>query len=426
MLDQEKLLELTESYLKSLVAGSCDSLGADFDASIPFRELGVDSFRVLKIIKGLEADFGNLPKTLLFENFNVEALAAYFVARHQPTLMTKFAIQTSAPAALQMAPSPSVVAANPVDMASAPVVATPAAEPWRLLERDLFRYPELEAVVRSLFEQYKNEGGVSRGTRNIAPNLFVGAARRGYFNYARSRNLVLIYAYTGPADYFAEISAEMQRYCAEKGFQLNIFTDGSVSSVDGIAFSSTPFGALQRVLNIQEFSLEGGAMRRLRYQLSKFEKSGVCRTVEYQCGSDPAVDRSIAAVIDQWCETKPMVNPLIHIVHGSKTGLVLPHLDDIDRLTERFGERMVIHGPAEPDQRAGVMSFALGDVHPHDVSQILDEHGVAVRAGHHCAKPLMKALGVGATARASWYLYNTPDDIDALADGLEATARFFL
>ena len=62
-------------------------------------------------------------------------------------------------------------------------------------------------------------------------------------------------------------------------------------------------------------------------------------------------------------------------------------------LTERFGERMVIHGPAEPDQRAGVMSFALGDVHPHDVSQILDEHGVAVRAGHHCAKPLMKALG---------------------------------
>ena len=95
-------------------------------------------------------------------------------------------------------------------------------------------------------------------------------------------------------------------------------------------------------------------------------------------------------------------------------------------LTERFGDRMTIHGPAEPDLRAGVMSFALGEVHPHDISQILDEHGVAVRAGHHCAKPLMKALGVGASARASWYLYNTPDDIDALADGLEATAEFFL
>ncbi len=95
-------------------------------------------------------------------------------------------------------------------------------------------------------------------------------------------------------------------------------------------------------------------------------------------------------------------------------------------LTERFGERLTIHGPAEPGQRAGVMSFALGDVHPHDVSQILDEHGVAVRAGHHCAKPLMKELGVGATARASWYLYNTPDDVDALADALDATAEFFL
>ncbi|MEZ5381348.1 MAG: SufS family cysteine desulfurase [Microthrixaceae bacterium] len=95
-------------------------------------------------------------------------------------------------------------------------------------------------------------------------------------------------------------------------------------------------------------------------------------------------------------------------------------------LTQRFGERLTIHGPAEPDQRAGVMSFSLGNVHPHDVSQILDEHGVAVRAGHHCAKPLMKALGVGSTARASWYLYNTTDDIDALGDALDATAAFFL
>ena len=68
-------------------------------------------------------------------------------------------------------------------------------------------------------------------------------------------------------------------------------------------------------------------------------------------------------------------------------------------LTERFGDDITIHGPSEPAQRGGVVSFTFGDLHPHDISQVLDEHGVCVRAGHHCAKPLMRRLGVGATAR---------------------------
>jgi cysteine desulfurase/selenocysteine lyase len=94
-------------------------------------------------------------------------------------------------------------------------------------------------------------------------------------------------------------------------------------------------------------------------------------------------------------------------------------------LSERFGDDLVIHGPADPDQRGGVFSFAFKDLHPHDISQVLDEHAVCVRAGHHCAKPLMKLMGVGATARASVYLYNTTDDIDALGDALEAAGSFF-
>jgi cysteine desulfurase/selenocysteine lyase len=94
-------------------------------------------------------------------------------------------------------------------------------------------------------------------------------------------------------------------------------------------------------------------------------------------------------------------------------------------LTERFGDRLVIHGPSEPASRGGVLSLALADVHPHDVSQVLDQHGICVRAGHHCAKPLMRRLGVNATARASVYVYNDEADIDALADGLDAAADFF-
>jgi len=94
-------------------------------------------------------------------------------------------------------------------------------------------------------------------------------------------------------------------------------------------------------------------------------------------------------------------------------------------LTARFGDRLDIHGPSEPALRGGVFSLELAGVHPHDLSQVLDEHGVCVRAGHHCAKPLMKVLGVGATARASVYIYNDESDVDALADSLEAAESFF-
>ena len=94
-------------------------------------------------------------------------------------------------------------------------------------------------------------------------------------------------------------------------------------------------------------------------------------------------------------------------------------------LTERLGDRITIHGPADADERGGVFSFAFDGLHPHDISQVLDEQAVCVRAGHHCAKPLMKLMGVGATARASVYLYNTTADIDALADALERAGEFF-
>jgi cysteine desulfurase/selenocysteine lyase len=94
-------------------------------------------------------------------------------------------------------------------------------------------------------------------------------------------------------------------------------------------------------------------------------------------------------------------------------------------LNERLGDALTIHGPSDPASRGGVLSLALAGVHAHDVSQVLDQHGVCVRAAHHCAKPLMRRLGVGATARASLYLYNDTDDVDALADALQATRSFF-
>jgi cysteine desulfurase/selenocysteine lyase len=94
-------------------------------------------------------------------------------------------------------------------------------------------------------------------------------------------------------------------------------------------------------------------------------------------------------------------------------------------LHDRLGDALVVHGPSSPDERGGVLSLDLAGVHAHDVSQVLDEHGVCVRPGHHCAKPLMRYLETTATARASLYVYNDEDDVDALADALAEAADFF-
>ena len=88
-------------------------------------------------------------------------------------------------------------------------------------------------------------------------------------------------------------------------------------------------------------------------------------------------------------------------------------------------EGLTIYGPKDPGKRAGLVTFNLGHVHPHDVATVLDMNGIAVRAGHHCAQPLMKWLDVSATARASFYVYNTEEDVDRLVEGLRIAKEYF-
>jgi cysteine desulfurase/selenocysteine lyase len=94
-------------------------------------------------------------------------------------------------------------------------------------------------------------------------------------------------------------------------------------------------------------------------------------------------------------------------------------------LAERFGDDLKIFGPPGTAERGGVLSLAYRDVHPHDLAQVLDQAGVCVRAGHHCAKPLMRQMGVNATARASFYLYNDESDVDVLADAIAEAGSLF-
>jgi cysteine desulfurase/selenocysteine lyase len=95
----------------------------------------------------------------------------------------------------------------------------------------------------------------------------------------------------------------------------------------------------------------------------------------------------------------------------------------LERLAEVDGVRVI--GPSTAEMRGGAISLVVDDIHPHDVSQVLDSRGVAVRAGHHCARPVCQRFGVAATTRASFYIYTTPQEIDALIEGLHEVRKFF-
>ncbi|MEY2580228.1 MAG: cysteine desulfurase / selenocysteine lyase [Ilumatobacteraceae bacterium] len=94
-------------------------------------------------------------------------------------------------------------------------------------------------------------------------------------------------------------------------------------------------------------------------------------------------------------------------------------------LVDRYGDDICLHGPTNVEVRGATFSFGFRNIHPHDLSQVLDQRNICLRAGHHCAKPLMRLLGVNATARASFYLYNDQHDVDALTDALDGASDIF-
>ena len=107
----------------------------------------------------------------------------------------------------------------------------------------------------------------------------------------------------------------------------------------------------------------------------------------------------------------------IHDHEVDLTKYALSALSDVPGIT--------IYGPQDASRKGGLVSFSLDDVHAHDVGTICDSFGVAVRAGHHCAKPLMRKLGVPATTRASFYIYNTPEDVDRLVEAVTECVKMF-
>ncbi len=135
----------------------------------------------------------------------------------------------------------------------------------------------------------------------------------------------------------------------------------------------------------------------------------------FEAGTPPIIQAvGLHAAID-YLDSIGMDNVLQHDLE--LTEIALDRLGDVPGLE--------IQGPRGLEDRGGVLSMSMDGVHAHDLATILDEAGVAVRSGHHCAKPLMRRLEVAATARASFYVYNTEDDIDALVSGLRKAGEIF-
>lgn len=135
----------------------------------------------------------------------------------------------------------------------------------------------------------------------------------------------------------------------------------------------------------------------------------------FEAGTPPIAEAvGLATALDYLAE---IGLDAIHRHERALTGHMLSGLADIPGVT--------VLGPLDPTERGGAVSFEIEGIHPHDVAQLLDSRGVAVRAGHHCAKPAHKRFGVQSSTRASSYLYTTPNEVDALLEGIIATQDYF-
>jgi cysteine desulfurase/selenocysteine lyase len=161
---------------------------------------------------------------------------------------------------------------------------------------------------------------------------------------------------------------------------------------------------------MEPFNTGGHMIRRVRFDVTTWGEL----PHKFEAGTSPIAEAvGLGAAIDYLTEIG------LDAVAAHEQDLTVYALE---RLSEIEGVRL--YGPPA-DRRAGIVSFNVGDIHPHDVAQVLDMDGVAIRAGHHCCQPLMSKLGVAATNRASFYVYTVPEEIDRLVEGVLRAKQLF-
>jgi cysteine desulfurase / selenocysteine lyase len=170
------------------------------------------------------------------------------------------------------------------------------------------------------------------------------------------------------------------------------------------------WGRLDLLESMEPFHLGGHMIRKVTFEETTWGEV----PAKYEAGTQPIAEAvGFGAAVDYVTEVG------LEAIEAHEHELTAYALERLAEIPE-----IKLYGPPA-DRRAGIVSFNLGDIHPHDVAQVLDLDGVAIRAGHHCCQPLMQKLGVAATNRASFYLYTLPEEIDRLVDGLQKARKVF-
>ena len=226
-----------------------------------------------------------------------------------------------------------------------------------------------------------------------------------------------------PVDEIARLAREVGAVVLVDGAQLvpHAPVDVQTLGADFLGFSGhkmlgpTGIGVLwgrRALLESMEPAEGGGEMIR---DVRLHESDWAAVPHKFEAGTPPFVEAiGLGAAVD-YLTAIGMDNVLQH--DRELTGYALERLAGVPGLS--------IQGPADTVDRGGAISFDLAGIHAHDVATILDQEGVAVRAGHHCAKPLLRSLGLTASTRASFYVYNVPAEVDALVDALDVARRIF-
>ena len=227
----------------------------------------------------------------------------------------------------------------------------------------------------------------------------------------------------GPIDVLSEAARSIGALSVLDGAQLvpHAPVDVSALGVDFLAFSAhkmlgpTGIGAMWGTaerLEEMEPTEGGGEMIKT---VGRYESTWAPVPHKFEAGTPPIAEAIGFGAAVEYLDAVGMDNVKSH--EQEITAYALEQLSEIPDLT--------IYGPTDVSLRGGAVSFELGDIHPHDLATIVDQDGIAIRAGHHCARPLMKYLDIPATARASFYLYNVPEEIDALVSSLHKARKLF-
>ncbi|MBM7494186.1 acyl transferase domain-containing protein/enoyl-CoA hydratase/carnithine racemase/pimeloyl-ACP methyl ester carboxylesterase/tryptophanase/acyl carrier protein [Micromonospora luteifusca] len=189
-------------------------------------------------------------------------------------------------------------------------------------KRDLAADPALAATVASLDASYGVESGLAG--RDIAPVLFVPADHSGYVEFAWSERAALVWGYTGPEEARIPVVDRFAQYMTSRARRVNVLSPVRLTELAGQPCTATPFGVVQHLTDLTSFTIEGGRMRRLRGNISKFTRQGAVDVTEYRPGTHPATDAAIVGLVDEWTAGKKHVNRYVSRVRSDLARGALP------------------------------------------------------------------------------------------------------